>query len=237
MESTVPELLRHRAVQLLVTRWLARSKDSWTRLPVPASQQTVTSAGPDPDRVLLVGSGISVGYGMDSHELALGGQLARQLTAITGRGTIVDVMVGDHMTVLSLSDALDGARLRSTDAIVATPGSVESLLLMPTAQWRDQVVTLLDDIESRAPASLHLFFVAIPPIQTLMRMPLFLSLLISSSRTRLNRVLAEVCGSREYATYVPFAPTEPFGRTGSGRTYARWAEMLAPAVSRALDAP
>jgi len=237
MESTVPELLRRGAVQLLVTRWLSRSKESWTDLPVPAPQQTVSSAGPNPDRVLLVGSGIAVGYGMDSHEVALGGQLAKQLTAITGRGAIVDVLVGDHMTVVSLREALDRARLQSTDAIVATPGSVESLIFMPTAQWRGQVVALLDDIQLRAPASLHLFFVAIPPIQTLMRMPLLLSLLISSSRRRLNRALAEVCEGREYATFVPFEPTEPFGRTGSGRTYAQWAGMLAPAVSRALDAP
>ena len=229
------ELLRKAIVRPLVRRWLRASRHSWEKLPTPEREQVVVAPGPDPDRVLLAGSGIAVGYGMRTHDLALGGHLARELASITGRGAEVDVLAQEHMTAESLRTELDARRLLSVDAIVSTPGSVESLLMMSSAAWRAETTGLLDHVHRTAPASVHIFLVAVPPLPDLVPMPWLLARLASLSARRLNRQLREVCASRAFATFVPFEPTEPAGRTGTGRTYQRWAELIAPLVSTALE--
>ena len=71
------ESVRKALIAPLVDRWLATSSQSWRTLPVPSGPPVAHTDGPDPDRVLLLGAGISMGYGMKSHDLALPGQLAR----------------------------------------------------------------------------------------------------------------------------------------------------------------
>lgn len=58
-------------VRPLVRLWLSTSSQSWRALPQPTDSPVVHAAGADPDRVLLIGSGINVGYGVVSHDLAL----------------------------------------------------------------------------------------------------------------------------------------------------------------------
>jgi hypothetical protein len=60
-------------------------------VPRPGGRSQVHSAGVDPDRVLLMGSGMAVGWGVTSHDVGLGGALARALTArdhVPGGGVV-----------------------------------------------------------------------------------------------------------------------------------------------------
>lgn len=229
------ERLRDVVVRPLVTGWLATSEYSWRALPRPEGSATVQVAGPDPDRVLLAGSGIAMGYGVRSHDLALAGQLARQLAGLTGRGAQVEVVAREPMLAIDAVAALTPKRLRQLDAIVMTPGGFEDLLLLPATAWRRDVDAVLDHLASAAPASLHAFVVSVPPLPKIVRMPVVMGWLASLTTLSLNRQLRRACDSRPTVTFVPFSPSERAGRGGTGRTYLTWASLIAPSVAATLD--
>ena len=229
------ERLRTSIVTPLAERWLLTSRSSWRTLPVPSGPPLARSEGPDPDRILLFGSGISMGYGMASHELALAGNLARQVSDLTRRGVQVDIITGEHLTVDSGLKSLTISRLRELDVVIATPGSLEKLLLMPSGVWTARMEFLLEHFAQHAPASLRVLFIGVPEMSRVVRMPRLLGFLADRSARALNRALEISCASRPYAQFVPFRPTEFSGREGTGRTYEHWASLIAPAVAAALE--
>ena len=229
------EALRTAVVTPMVERWLVASGSSWRTLPVPSGPPVAQSVGPDPDRVLLFGSGIAMGYGMKTHDLALAGQLARQVSDLTLRGVQVDVVTGEHLTVDNALKNLTVSRLRELDVVVATPGTLEKLLLMPVSVWRSRIDFLLDHFAVNAPASLQVLFVAVPEMSKVVRMPRLLGWLADRSARALNRSLEASCASRSYVQFIPFQPTERSGRSGTGRTYQHWASLIAPSVAVALN--
>lgn len=226
------EALRAAVVKPIVERWLLRSRSSWRRLPVPSGPPAARSEGPDPDRILLLGSGIAAGYGVTTHDLALAGQLARQVSALTRRGVQLDV-IPDENLVATMS--LTVRRLRELDMVIATPGAFERLMLMPTSLWRHQVERFLDHFAVNAPASLQVLVVAVPEVSKIVRMPWLLGVLADRSARSLNATLEASCSRRPYAEFIPFRPTERAGRAGTGRTYRQWAELIAPRVARSLE--
>jgi hypothetical protein len=229
------EAFRTAFVTPMVKRWLRTSGASWQTLPVPSGPPVVHAAGPDPDRILLVGAGISMGYGMTSHDVALAGQIARQVSEITMRGVRVDIVVGEDLTVEAARKNLSTRRLRELDVIIATPGTLDKLLLLPVAAWRKRIEYLLEHFSTHAPASLRVLFVAVPEVSKIVRMPRLLGLLADRSARSLNRALEASCAARPYAEFVEFRPTERAGRNGTGRTYEQWAGLIAPTAARALD--
>ncbi|CAN5151322.1 hypothetical protein BH09ACT5_BH09ACT5_07860 [soil metagenome] len=230
------ESIRSAIVRPAAERWLRRSRTSWRTLPLPTGPAAARTDGPDPDRILLFGSGIAMGYGVKSHDLALAGQLARQVSDLTRRGVQIDVVASEHTTVENALNSLSTSRLRELDAIVATPGGLERLLLMPVSIWRRRVESLLDQFSASAPASLRVLFVAVPELSKVVRMPWLLGTLADASARALNRALEAACAARPFAEFVPFRPVQQAGREGTGRTYSHWASLIAPSVARALDA-
>jgi hypothetical protein len=229
------EALRSAVVTPIVKRWLRTSETSWRRLAVPSGPPLAQSEGPDPDRVLLFGSGICIGYGVASHDLALAGQIARQVSDLTLRGVSVDVVAGENLTVDTALRSFDTKRLRELDVVVATLGTLDRLFLLRPAIWRERIEFLLDYVSAHAPASLRVLFVAVPEISTIVPMPALLGALADRSARALNRELEAACARRPYAQFVPFRPSQVAGRGGTGRTYEHWATLIAPAVAEALD--
>ncbi len=229
------DALRTTVITPMVERWLVGSDASWRTLPVPSGPPVANSEGPDPDRILLFGSGIAMGYGMKSHDLALAGQLARQVSDLTGRGVQVDVVTGENLTVDNALKNLTVSRLRELDVIVTTPGTLEKLLLMPLPIWRARIEYLLDHFAVNAPASLRVVFVAVPEMSKVVRMPRLLGWVADRSARALNTVLEASCAARPYTEFIPFRPTERSGRDGTGRTYQHWASLIAPSVAVALN--
>ncbi len=230
------ETLRRAVITPMVDRWLRTSQASWRTLSTPAGPPVAHSEGPDPDRVLLLGSGIAMGYGMTSHDLALAGQIARKISDLTLRGVQVDVIAGENLTVENVLKNLTVARLREFDVIITTPGELDKLLLLPVSTWRSSIEYLLDHFSTNAPASLRVLFVAVPEVSKIVRMPALLGWLADRSARHLNRALEQSCAGRAYAEFVPFRPTEFSGRSGTGRTYEQWAGLIAPSVATALNA-
>jgi hypothetical protein len=230
------DALRTALITPVVERWLLTSKTSWRTLPVPSGPPLAYLEGPDPDRILLFGSGIAMGYGMKTHDLALAGQIARQVSDITRRGVQVDVVTGENLTIDTALENLSVKRLRELDVVIATPGTLDKLLLMPLSTWRGMVGFLLDHFSANAPASLRVVFVAVPEVSKVVRMPRLLGWVADHSARRLNRVLEASCAGRPNVQFIPFRPTERTGREGTGRTYAHWASLIAPTVAKALNA-
>ena len=229
------EPLRRLLVRPLVTVWLASSPSSWRALPRPHGDPSAFAEGADPDRLLLIGSGISVGYGTDSHDSALAGQIARAVASRTGRGTSVDVLVTDDMNARDVRHALDRKTLLLVDAIVATPGGLETLFLHSARGWRREIESLLDYIRHHAPASLHVFVIAVPSLPQVVRMPRLPGLLAARTATRINAELALACEGRTNTVFVPFNPEVLPPGTGPAGRYRHWAELIAPLIAAELE--
>ena len=219
----------------LVTRWLAGSRRSWQSLPVPSGPPAAYRDGPDPDRVLLFGSGIAMGYGVGSHDLALAGQIAHRVSDLTRRGVRVDVVAAESLSSQDVLDHLTVSRLRALDAVILTPGSLAHVILMPVARWRQVIEEQLDHFAASAPASLRVVFVAVPEISQILVAPRLLGYLGDRSARTLNRELERLCAARDYVTFVPFLPLKRTDLAETGDAYREWAGLIAPAVATALD--
>lgn len=77
-----------------------------------------SASGPVPQRVLAVGGELLGGFGVRSHELGLGGALARELGAATGFGVDVDLLFARSTSPERLADVLAGLPLDDVDVLV-----------------------------------------------------------------------------------------------------------------------
>ncbi len=219
----------------LMSLWLRSSSRSWRVLPRPTDTPSVHAHGVDADHMLLLGAGMAVGYNVLSHELALGGSLARALTALTHRGTDIDIVVDPNMTVPTAITAIGSLQIARFDAIVLTLGGIESLQLMPGGRWLRQVAALLDAIESLAPPSLRVFMIAIP-IPAILSLPRIAQRLVGRQYLVLNKCSRTVVAQHPQATFIEFSPLPGNLESLSGRrTYENWAALIAPSMNVALD--
>lgn len=112
-------------------------------VPRPRDEPRVHAAGVNPDRVLVFGTGMAVGWGALSHELALPGYLARSLAQRTGRGADVDVIASVKGSCDTLVDLLAGVPLSSYDAVVVILGVSDALQLRSGKRWLAGIAELL----------------------------------------------------------------------------------------------
>jgi hypothetical protein len=231
----VPDGLGRVVVRPLARRWLSNSRSSWRSLAFPGAVGRVSAPGIDPDRILLLGGGITVGWGMNSHEDALGGHLARAISAATGRGVIMDVVADDILAGVPALPASILRLLRTVDAVVITPGDVDAILGLPAAIYRRRLEKVIDQITETAPANVRIFIVATVPLDTVVTLPRAVRSLASRLGAALDEKARRLCQERHNSIFVPFSPIGVAGREGTGRTYAAWAGLIAPPVARQLD--
>lgn len=202
---------------------------------MPPHRDTQSTRGPDPDRILLIGSGMAVGYGLTSHETALAGQLARRIATLTRRGSRVDVLTSVDMTADQMVELLDPPRLEGLDAIIATPLGVESLLIISRARWRRHLRLLLTHISAAAPVSVQVYLIGIPPVADLSDLPPMLAALSRRAQRRLNVDLVKICAAHPQATFVPLGVVPRADASTTEALYAGLADVIAPIVSDGLN--
>lgn len=221
--------LIHRTIEPISRIWVSESPRSWRTLPVPTDQPHAHAAGNDPDRLLLIGSGPAVSYGVASYNLGLAGHLARQVSMITSRGASVFVRADSDLTVPGAVAALGQIDVGRFDAIVATLGGLEALTLLPVRQWR----TMIDDFISASTVPVYL--VAIPPIASIVRMPPLYGSLVTAHARRLNAETEAAVRFHSRATFVPFVPRPgDLVNDANKGTYAEWSELIAPRIASGL---
>jgi hypothetical protein len=229
------EYLRNGITRPFVRLWLASSQHSWRQLPTPADAPIAHAAGANPDRILLVGSGIAVGYGVLSHELALGGAIARAVTARTGRGTDVETIASPELSPASARTALQGVALSRFDAVAIALGGPEALYLTPRWAWRERLRDLFDWIRASAPDVL-VFVIALPRPPRILTLPPVYREVVARQGERLNQDARALAAARRDFHYIKFVPNRTDLATMASRhMYEGWASRIAPAMVGPLN--
>lgn len=202
---------------------------------VPTDDPRAEAVGPDPDRVLLLGPGKSAGFGVATHELGLGGHLARELSALTKRGCSVDIVSDPSMSAADIRVVIGWARLEKFDALVLTLGGADTIRMRSLFAWRRDVSALLDTVKDSGGGALHSFIVGIAPADELLTLPAMLLRIVNMNIAKLNAITERLCAARAGVTFVPATPPSdsasiPF----ASHTYAHWAHELAPVIAARL---
>jgi hypothetical protein len=121
------------------------------------------------------------------------------------------------------------------DAVILTPGDLDSILCLSAATYRRRLDTVLDQLTTAGPANLRIFIVATTPLHSVIPVPGVARRLSSRLTGRLDLAAQRICDARTNAIFVQFSPRRIAGRTGTGRTYSAWADLIAPPVARQLD--
>ena len=220
---------------------------SWVRgtflrlgdVPRPTDDPRVHASGVDSDRVLLFGSGLAVGWGVLSHDLALPGSLARAISNLTGRGADVDVVAAGEFRAATALRELKRVDLGRYDAVVLMLGINESVVLSPISAWRRDLDALLTYIGESASPRTPTLVVGIPTLTEITRYDRLVAPVIGHHRRALNRATAGLSAHREQVTFIPFNPPAPahparYRTTSEYREDARYlAERIAPVLDEA----
>lgn len=215
---------------------MVRAAQATGEPPQPAGLPRVYAMGPEPYRILVIGANAVRGTGVASHELGIGGHLARQLSALTGRGADIELIGVPGLSAPEAGRLLAEMDLGGFEALVVMLGGREAVGLRPAETWAREIRTLLEQIDSEARA-LSVFVVGIAQLSTAVPLHSMLAPVVGRQVARLNAATREACA----ATGMSFLPLDlPPGRglgdTGGTATYAAWAAPIAKGMHAVVEA-
>ena len=218
----------------LAARWGSRVREELDVVPHPFDSPRHVVAGPDPDRVLVLGNGPAVGFGVLTQDLALPGHLARLLAATTGRGATVDVLARRGTTAALAPRLIDDVRMSHYDAVLVCVGSSDAYNLLNEERWRADLAQLTDTLRAATTPST---VIAVLPIRPLQRPNAALGRagrLVEGHAARLDRIADEVCARRAGVVHVGAAAVLAQAPRTS-EAYAELAGLIAPVLVLELD--
>ncbi|MBC7591302.1 MAG: GAF domain-containing protein [Salinibacterium sp.] len=222
----------HAVTRPLIELWAAGSSESWRQLPTPVDAPFVHSMGCDPDRILLIGGGVAVGYGVSSHELALAGHLARQISERTRRGVDVDIRVSARASMVDAVSTLNSTSLSRFDATFAVLGDLEALELVSESQFRRELLALLEILDDSTPRA---FLLSVGPMAIIPTLPSAYTAAVGRRMTLFNAIMTEEC-ARTRVTFVDISRHRVPGDVLMDRhRYSELASVIAPHLSDVLD--
>lgn len=229
------EVLRCAMVPVMLA-WMSTLERKFRGIPLPDDAPQAHSPGIDSDRILIVGGGPAVGWGVFSHTLALPGALARALTTRTGRGADVDVTARSSMTPHSAPEHIDFANLWRYDAVVLTLGVADAGRLTSTRAWRRDLTALVEQIQDASSLGTEVFLAGIAPLATIPAFSGPLGTLAGRQAVELNAVSEDVCAGIDRLTFIglPGTPVAVSGRFRSAADYEVWADVLAERMAGPL---
>lgn len=132
--------------------------------PLPHDEPAVRTGDPLADRLLLVGNGTCVGWGVATHQLALPGALSRALTARLDASVDVDFVGGSIMGVEDAEAWVGDRARRGYRAALVVIGATDAIALVTPTQWRQSLGRLLDRLDADLPPAAPLFVTTLPGI-------------------------------------------------------------------------
>jgi lysophospholipase L1-like esterase len=216
--------------------WFIALRSNWGTIPHPEDDPTVMVAGPDADHILLIGDGPVIGFGVASHDLALPGQVARQVAGITGRGAIVQCISDEGLMVHNIEQRYLDNRTEHHDAIVVFLGISDATRFTSPRVWRSHLRHFIRAVNSDERGIVRIVLVAIAPISTMPMLTGLPARLTQRQADSLNLELEAVAGEFANVTFLPFLPPrEPDPqRYRSAQTYRAWAALISPTVATLL---
>lgn len=228
--------LPHLLASSILRIWLANSTHSWRRLPRPRDEPVVRVPGEGTDRILVVGSGAVVGYGVLSYELSVSGQVARQVAAETGRGIELRIIASPDLDVRAAATALAGADLRGYDVVILSLGALDVLELLPASDWAAHMELLLDTIDTGATESAKVLLMGVPQLTQLVTIPRIARGMVARRCDALNAESALLASRRAGAVFVPFTPPAlDLMQNARREVHTVWARIITPTVIAALE--
>lgn len=212
--------------------WYALQLKAGMSVPRPRDVPSWRTAEPGSDAVLLLGNGPCHGWGVATHGLALTGQLARAMTARTGRGCSVDYIGDETMNLESALPWVGNHELGAYDALVVVIGVNDAVRVTPVAEWASRLRVLLDTLLDRAAPGVRIVLAGIQPPRSLPVYDSPLGGVADRHAEALNGASRSVAADYRRVEYLPFAAVRldrlrPFG---SPQAYAEWAGPLADAA-------
>lgn len=224
------------ALGALALAWVRAVVRRDAELASPAGPPIAHASGPDPDRILVLGSPIVQGIGVASYDLSFGGHLARKLAHRTRRGADVETRGIDKFDALNAAETLRAENLDRFDAVLILGGVTEIVQLMALGKYRATLETLFDTIREHAPHSLPVLIAGVAPFLQDMNAPRFAVRWMERRIARQNEATRLACIESGVAEYVEFQPERAGVRLGRDASvvYESWATALVPAVDAAL---
>lgn len=189
-------------------------------------------------RVLLVGSGPVVGWGVASYDLALPGALARALGSSTGRGAVVDVVAHPSAGVRRLRSLVASAGPERYEVVVLSAALADSLRLPDPDRWGERVRALLREVRAARGATGTVMWLGAPPIRSFDPDDAAPTRIAQDHGELLNRRAEAVC-AEEGALFVPLPapPHAESARRSWPADYLFWARRIADVLVPVLGEP
>lgn len=217
---------------------LRRVQAEFNLLPVPPSDSRQQVAGPDADRVLILGNGPASGFGVSTQELGLPGQLARELATRTDRGVEVDLARGRGMTIVLACGRLELLPLWRYDAVVVTVGATDAGGLLPEHRWERDLRTLIRTIRSGSSDSVAIVVLSIRPQSSAFQGSGLLYDVIDRHASRLDDISRRVASTSDRTEYLAIGDalrTVVEERYFSPDSYRAIAQHVADLLTQPLD--
>jgi hypothetical protein len=219
--------------------WEAWVSDMLDSMPRPNDLPRAIAEGPTPDRVLIVGSGPAVGWGVASHELALPGVVARALRAGTGRGAVVDVIADERWTIEDAGRALASASLTRYDTVILALGTADVMTGMTSRAWRDALHDVLAQWRESAGSAGRLVITDVPRISSIPGLHGAVARWADRRANEFTEIVRERVGSEEGVWLVRLprlrSGVEEAQRRRTPGDYALWGTTIAAAIMDELD--
>ncbi|MEV8015590.1 SGNH/GDSL hydrolase family protein [Streptomyces sp. NPDC086554] len=132
--------------------------------------------GGPPLRLAVIGDSLAAGVGAASHDEALSGQLARTLTAMTGRTVSwrVSAKAGATVPVVRrglLPGLTDPMTRWRPDLVLVAAGSNDALRMRRPRAFRHDVERLIRDVRLRLGEDVPMVFAGLPPMNRVAALP------------------------------------------------------------------
>ena len=211
--------------------WVAAKNREFSQHPTPADSGQTLIAGPDADRVLVFGSGPAVGWGVDSQDLALPGNLGRVLADLTSRGVVVDVVSDPELTLAKALPRLEEIKLWRYEAIVILFGLGDVVNGTSKRAWERDLRATISFVLSNASRDSCVFFAGLQPRRTSSTYDNWFGALAANHIRALNTQTEEICASFDRVHFVALSTDvrRPVDN------YDAWGTELADSLFEAIE--
>ncbi|WP_157489619.1 GAF domain-containing protein [Frigoribacterium sp. Leaf44] len=221
------------AMRLFYLWTLSRSR----HVPSPRGRPTYRADSPDPDTVLLIGTGPTHGFGVTSHEQALTGQIAKETSKSTGRACSVDYIGDEMMNAGSARSWIGDHDLSLYDTVVVMLGLNDAVMLTPLDGWQRDVTTLVTDLTRRVHPTARIVLVGVQPVRSVTRFDNPFGSVADRHAARMNDITERIAAQHPSASYFRLPPGElqPGRPHGCETMYRQWGTVVADRVAPTLD--
>jgi len=191
----------------LVELFFRRADVSGDIFPADAARGSV--AGPEPDRIVVMGERGEISLGVVTNELSMAGFLAREQHEATGRGVewSIAVLERDSVAEGRAAAARHAVDLARTDLVVLMVGISDALRLARGARWERHVRATVEALFDELPVDARVAIAEIPPLDNAGSLSRAARIAAGQRAAALNRRTRAVAIDHPRLVVVPF-PTE-----------------------------